>query len=113
MHLVGFGCQVNFCKQALVIGVARPAGVFLFKHQRVLALDGVALRVVLAVFGHLVDEEQAEHLHAAELRHAVEALFLVQMLLDRAADHFPRNRPGIHVAPSLAHAQEFFVAGYF
>ena len=54
-----------------------------------------------------VDEEQAEHLDAQ----GCEALFLFQVLVDRAAQHQALQRVRIHIAHRLAGLQKCFAAG--
>jgi hypothetical protein len=60
----------------------------------------------LPILRHLVDEEQAQHLHAQ----GAQALLLVQMFLDGAADHLPMHGAGIDIAPGLADAQKHLAA---
>ena len=109
VHLVGGHAQVHLGKQALVVGVTCPAFVFFLEHQGVVPLHRVALVVVLAVLRHLVDEEQAQHLHPQR----AQPFFLVQVLLDRAADHFALDGTGVHIAPGFTHPQVHLAARHF
>lgn len=84
----------------------RPALVLFLENHRVLALHRIAFGIVLAVLVDGVDEEQAQHFHSQ----GPQALFLVQMFLDRAPDHFALDCRRIHIAPSLTGAQEDFAA---
>ena len=71
------------------------------------ALHRIAVGVIGPVVLDRVDEEQAQHLDAQ----GREALFLFQMLMDRAADHQPLQRIGIHVAHRLAGLEKRLAAG--
>jgi len=50
--------QVDFAEQTLISGQLGRAAIFLFEDARVVALDRVAVGVVLAVLVHRIDEEQ-------------------------------------------------------
>ena len=73
----------------------------------IVALDRVAVVVVLAVLFDRIDEEQAENLDPL----GPQAFFLVQVLLDGPADHLPLHRQRVHVAEGLADAQKVLAAG--
>ena len=109
MHLAGRSREVYFFKQALVVRVFGQALVLFLKHQGVLAFDGIALLVVLAVLGHFIDKEQAQHLHTQ----GAQAFFFVQVFFDRAGNHGALHGLGVDIAPSLAYTQELFAAGHF
>ena len=75
------------------------AAVFFLEDLRVLALLGIPVLVVLAVTLDAVDEEQAEYLDAQ----GSQAQLLVQVFLDRPADHLALHRLVIHTADRLPH----------
>src|SRR5690606_16234805 len=81
--------------------MVREAPVLLLEEARVVAFDRIAVGVVLPVLRDFVDEEQGQHLDSE----GAQALLLVQMFLDGAADHLALNGQGINVTPRLARAQ--------
>ena len=81
--------------QDVVARVLRQRGQLRLEPLRELALDRLAGRVVVAVVGHAVDEEQAQHLDAPPAK----LQFLVQVLLDRV--------PDLHAPDIVAHSTDF------
>jgi len=104
------GAQVDLAvvpvPQAAVVGVAGPALVLFLEDRGVHALLRLALGVVDAVLVHRVDEEQAQHLHTQR----AQALFLVQVFLDRAADHLALDGQRLQAAPALIHREVLLAA---
>ena len=94
-------------KRRLVVRMLGQPAVFLLEDAGVVALHRVAVGVVLPVLLHGIDEEQAEHLDALR----AQALLLVQVLLDGAADHLALHGQRIHVAVGLAGLQVLLAAG--
>ena len=86
--------------------LGQPA-VLLLEDAGVVALHRIAVGVVLPVLLHRVDEEQAQHLDALR----AQALLLVQVLLDGAADHLALHGQRVHVAVGLAGPQVVLAAG--
>src|SRR5690554_7675544 len=88
--------------------MVREAFVLLLEDARVYAFDRIAVGVVLPVLRDFVDEEQGQYLDPER----AQALLLVQMFLDGAADHLALNGQRINVTPRLARAQVLLSAGY-
>ena len=107
MHLLGRGRQIDLLEQADKLGKLRCAAIFLLEHASVFPLHGVPVGVIGPVVLDHVDEEQAEHLDAE----GCEALFLFEVLVDRAADHQPLQRVRVNVTHRLAGLQERLAAG--
>ena len=102
--LVGVGRQevgVLILQQGCVFRQLDGPSVFGLEQLGVFALDGHAIRDLLAVFVHVVDEEEAQHLDP----HGVQAQFLVQVLLDGPADHLLLDGLGGHAADGLPDLQ--------
>ena len=83
------------------------SAVFLLENLRVVTGDRIAISIVLPVFIDRIDEEEAEHFDAL----GNQALFLIQMLFDRAMDHLALHGQGIDLAVGLTRAQVHFAAG--
>ena len=96
MDLLGGGLQVHLLEERVVLRVLGGSrAVLLLEDAGILALHRVAVGVVAAVVLDRVDEEQAQHLDALR----PQALFLVQMLLDGAADHRAAGRQSLSTSP--------------
>ena len=91
-----------------VVGMSGEPPILFLEDAGVVALDGIPVGVGTAVAIHRVDEEQAEHLDPLR----AQALLLVAMLADGAADHFALHGQRFHVAVCFAFPQEPFVAGH-
>ena len=98
--------EVDLLEEARVVGVHRELLVLGLEHLGVLALDRVAVIVVPAVLVHRVDEEQRQHLDALRSKSPL----LVEVLLNRAANHEPLNRLAIDVGVRLTQAQVHRIA---
>ena len=101
VHLLCAVVEVDLAEQALVVRVLGETFVFFLEDGRVHAFHWIAVSVVLAITLDRIDEKERQHLDA----HGAKALFLVQVLLDRAADHFALNRQRFHAAMDLTNAQ--------
>ena len=82
-------------RQVFVAGVLGELGERRLEGLRELAFDRLARSVVVAVIGDAVDEEQAQHFHAA----AAKLKLLLQVLLDGVLD--------LHPPDVLAHPADF------
>ena len=71
---------------------------FILEDFGILPLDRVAFVIVLPVFGNFIDKKQRQYLDAS----ASQAHFLVQVLLDGAADHLAGQRRFVYITISLA-----------
>ena len=107
MHFMGQGIQIDVLKQRPVLGTLDQLPVVLFKHIGVDPVVTHPVGIVVTVVGHLVDEEQAQHLDAP----VVQGQFLVQVLLDGLADLLLLDGPVVNVAYSLTNPQEFRLSG--
>ena len=107
VHFFGGGLQVDLGKQTLVSRQLGGTAIFLLEHLRIHTLDRLAVRIVLTVLVHRVDEEQAQHLDPQR----TQMLFLVQVLLDRAADHLALHGQRIHITVGLARLQKHLATG--
>ena len=107
VHVLGGKRQVDLGEQALIGRQLGGATILFLEYLRIHALDRLAVRIVLTVLVHRVDEEQAEHLDPQR----AQVLLLVQVFLDRAADHLALHGQRIHITVGLARLQEHFAAG--
>ncbi len=99
--------EVDLAEQRAVVREVGGPPVLLLEDQRQRPLHRVAVLVVAAVFGDLVDEEERKHLDALR----AEALLLVEVLVDGATDHLALHRQCVDVAPRLAGLEEPLVSG--
>ncbi len=82
--------------------------IFLLEDTGILAFNGMTVRVVFAILLNGIDKDQAQDLDPLR----TQSFFLVQVLLDSTANHFPLYGQRIHIAVRFPDTKEVLAPGH-